>query len=329
LNNFQQPTSTGWTDLLTDMVDSMPAGVLLLSQDGVIVIANRRAAGILGADLAGRRLEEVLRSQELEAALDTLVPLARSHRASKIVVTQNQLENGLFVAIVQDITEHDIDTLDRAEHSKLHAIGNVAARLAHQMRTPLAAALLNAERIARRTTDDALRATASSLLSQMTTLNARVDALLRFVRGTSLEKSKFSVGDALKRVIYDIAPAAKSRSAQMTLTCVSDSQAFGNPDDFRGAITGVIENALEAGATAIEIAEREAGGIVTITVRDNGAGLSEVVAKAATAPFFTTKAHGTGLGLSIARETFTELGGDVQILHSEVCTTVLCTLKAA
>ncbi|MGP1675538.1 MAG: sensor histidine kinase [Burkholderiales bacterium] len=211
------------------------------------------------------------------------------------------------------------ESVQRTE--RLAAMGEMAARLAHQLRTPLATALLYSAQLGAPALPAAERARfAGKTVDRLRHLERLIDNMLQFVRGVSAGSEPVVAADLLRVAFETIESQALARGLLIELRdesagCVlrADRQAL------TSALLSLLENAVQActpggrvalGATATD-AELE------IHVSDSGAGIAPEVQARLFEPFFTTRNGGTGLGLAIVRAVAQAHGGSVAVRSGE------------
>lgn len=209
---------------------------------------------------------------------------------------------------------------EEAERNKrLTAMGEMAAQLAHQLRTPLAAALLYAGNLE----NPDLPATARVSIAQKTVgrlkhLERLIQDMLLFARGEVLGREQFEVADLLGELAHTFEPLARARGIAFERTVAPPGMTItGNRKALAGALTNLLENALQAVAEQpagkVGLGVAATGGLLAFTVKDNGRGMAPDVVARLFEPFFTTRAEGTGLGLAIARGVARAHGGGIDV----------------
>jgi two-component system sensor histidine kinase FlrB len=193
----------------------------------------------------------------------------------------------------------------------------MAATLAHQVRTPLAAALLYATNAAQPGLPDTQR---DSLLARTVTclqeLEQLVGDMLQFARGANLPGARFTLRELLDGVDNALRPillpdqelSIEGPDAEVTLT--------GNRETLASALINLANNALDAAGASghVQIVARESGLQAEIFVVDDGPGVTAEVRERIFDPFFTSRSDGTGLGLSVARSIARAHRGDVVLV---------------
>jgi two-component system, sensor histidine kinase FlrB len=225
---------------------------------------------------------------------------------------------------------------EEAERNKrLAAMGEMAAQLAHQLRTPLAAALLYAGNLENPSLPEASRVSiAHKTVGRLKHLERLIQDTLLFARGEVLGRETFPVADLLTEIAHTFEPLARDRGIALQIdTAAAEAMVTGNRKALAGALTNLVENAMQAVDTAdaqVTLAARHVGQHMTLTVRDNGRGMAPEVVGRLFEPFFTTRSDGTGLGLAIARGVARAHGGGIDVRsEAGVGTEFIITLPLA
>ena len=327
-------TQRAW---LGAVLERLSAGVLGFDRSGALRIANRAGEAILGVPLSnyvGRSLADIRRDRP---ELGTITePLARHMREGlrewreEIVVEAAEGRRvlmlrgaalpaeGGFVAVFDDLT-----VLNSAQRDA--AWGEVARRLAHEVKNPLTPIQLAAERLRRRfigrlAADDSelLDRATHTIVSQVEALKTMVNAFGDYARPPQLNARPLAlhalVGEVLDLYANDQRIALTRQFADGELRVKAD------PVRLRQALHNLLKNALEAigeqRKPQIQVStqvERGADGAwVELCVADNGPGLPDGFGDRWFEPYTTSKARGTGLGLAVVKKIAEEHGGSVR-----------------
>src|ERR1700733_1435703 len=130
---------------LSALIQGLPGGVLVLDSAGLIQESNPAAAHLLGEPLVGLRWTAVLARAAVNPRATTEQVELRSGKF--VNISQNRLASGGDVVLLADVTESHMMQVLLARQQRLLTMGELAAGLAHQIRTPLAAALLYASQM--------------------------------------------------------------------------------------------------------------------------------------------------------------------------------------
>lgn len=308
----ENPQADGLADLFAELLDALPVGLVVLTPVGRVIEANPRATAILGDIPRGELFAQRLLQVSVDSQGRPTAELATSGAAQRVQLEEARSENGLRLLVIEDVTAQALDDAKAAEERRMATLGAVAARLAHQMRTPLTSALLNASLVHKRTTDALSASCLNSLIDQLHTLESRVAALLRYTKGVRNPSESFSLAVCAQAAQGQVRTLLRESGAQINIVAHSDSAISGPKEDVTFAMVSALENSLEAGAREIQIAVTDADGYSIATITDDGNGSKLDASIRYDEPFFTTKPHGTGLGLAIAAEAARACGGDLQ-----------------
>lgn len=305
------------TERLSLLLAALPAGVVVLDAGGSVLQSNPAAQAVLGTDLQAQ-CWETIEHERLSAEDAPGEYMAANQRRVAVTVTPLDSAGGRIV-LLNDITEAHRLKAQAERHERLAAMGEMAAQLAHQLRTPLAAALLytgnleNADLPAPTRTSIAQKAVA-----RLKYLERVIQDTLLFARGEVLGRESMVVGELMQELRQTIEPLARARGVAFeTDEEGGETPLSGNRKAVLGALTNLLENALQAAAAVaggrVRLGVRRDGESLSFRVEDNGAGMTPAVAARLFEPFFTTRSEGTGLGLAIARGVVRAHGGNIEV----------------
>lgn len=304
-------------DRLGALLEALPAAVVLVDGRDRIDRFNP-AAEILFSGLAwGRRWSEV-RNENLLSTTNTGDWLLRG--GARVNVSCQPLGDGGQILVVIDVTEQRELEQRLLRQDRLSDMGEMAAQLAHQVRTPLATALLYGGQLGRPGLSDQQRARfASQLVDGLRHTEKLVSDMLAFSRGGNFIASPLRLREVLLQAEQTMQPRLDAESAHLYLSLgVGDDDALGNRDALVGVLCNLIDNSLNhAGrGAAIWIDLQRVEGKARIRVEDDGPGIPTDVRKRIFDPFFTTRERGTGLGLAVAQTVLLSHGGSIHACNS-------------
>ncbi|SHK38287.1 PAS/PAC sensor signal transduction histidine kinase [Marinobacter antarcticus] len=290
-------------DRLSTLLKALPAGVVVLDSQGVVSQSNPAAIVLLGEPLDGERWVDVIgRCFSPRRDDGHEVSLKDGRRVSIEIRTMDNQPGQLI--LLTDLTETRHLQSQLAHAQRLSAMGKMVASLAHQIRTPLSAAILYGGHLTQDDLDEEMRQRcATRLMSRLTHLEQQVRDMLIFARGeTRLAEELFAATlvSALESALEGIKPAAGS-DVMLKSDVPADCRLMCNRDALVGACTNLVNNSLEAGATAVAVQVASEAGELLIRVLDNGPGFGKAEASRLAEAFYTTKSHGTGLGLAVVQ----------------------------
>lgn len=308
------------TERLAVLLGALPAGVVMLDRAGRVGQCNSAAESLLGGDLAGRPWDElaaVLHATETPGELT----VGEDTGARRVSLSEAALESGEGrIILLHDVTDAHRMRLQVERNERLAAMGEMVAGLAHQLRTPLAAALLYTGNLKQPELAPADRArVADRAIERLRYLERLIRDMLLFARGDSLGRQRFGICELAGELVHTLEPLARARQIEFSSSCdCGDATLLGDRKALGGAITNLLENAIQAteAGGVVDLSATLEGDTVLFRIRDNGRGIEPAHQARLFDPFFTTRADGTGLGLAIARGVARAHGGDIAVESS-------------
>jgi two-component system sensor histidine kinase FlrB len=315
---------------LAALLAALPGGVVVLDAGRRVTDTNPAANHLLGPmdlgqawdELIARVLRPTAAPDEFEAvplvaAPGTTTEPGDTRSTRRVRLSVSELPDGGSIALVNDITAAHALTGQLERARRLSAMGEMAARLAHNLRTPLATALLYAGNLGRTTLPEAERSRfADRTVDSLRRVERMIQDMLRFVRGYEDEFEPFAVGELLRELAQVIEPQMARRGVDFEIVDRSEGrQIQGNRKAVAGALLNLLENALQAsdGGGRVTLAAGPDARAMAFSVEDTGRGIDPAVMDRLFEPFFTTRADGTGLGLAIVRGVATAHGGEALV----------------
>ena len=299
---------------LRSLLGTLPAGVIVVDEAGLIQEYNRGAEELLGTGLAGTPWQNVARAMlehPLSAGGDWLTRAGRRVSLATSVLPQQSAR----IILLTDVTETRALQELVSRNQRLSAIGKMAASLAHQIRTPLAGALLYLSQCRSRRDETQRSTLLEKGIDRLRHLDLLVQDMLVFARGKG-PGERVRVADLFKAV-HDAATAVKPNGAHLVIDGTDTLvELDGNRTALTAALTNLINNAFESGPNVVVMLKaRLHGDRMEFTVKDNGPGIAPSIQSRVFEPFFSTRSAGTGLGLAVVK-TVTEAHGGELVLHS-------------
>ncbi|MGY4308835.1 two-component system nitrogen regulation sensor histidine kinase NtrY [Bradyrhizobium sp. USDA 4369] len=318
------------------VLSSASAGIIGVDASGSVGILNRSAEKLIGhaePEVLDHPLSEVL------PELDDMMKTAREGKQrlvqGQITIQRDGHERNLSVRVTAEqtnqardsyiITLDDITELVSAQRTS--AWGDVARRIAHEIKNPLTPIQLSAERIRRKfgkviTEDKAVfEQCTETIVRQVDDIRRMVDEFSRFARMPKPVMEGEDVADTVRQAVFLMKVAhpeidIETEIKQDPLRAQFDRRLISQ------ALTNIIKNATEAievvpeeelGKGRIDVVASREGDDVTIDVIDNGIGLPKVARQRLLEPYVTTRAKGTGLGLAIVGRVLEDHGGRLEL----------------
>ncbi len=315
------------------VLSGVSAGVIGLSDDGCITLANKSAAEFLEADapaLTGRGVADVM--PELCALLDRARFSPFAEIGDQINVTRHGRMRTLNVRIVKDevkgvqrfvATFDDITQLIAAQRNA--AWGDVARRIAHEIKNPLTPIQLSAERLRRKylgevtSSPEVFDKCTETIIRQVSDIGRMVDEFSSFARMPKPVIEREDLRELVKSAVFP----QKVTFSDVAFEVETPGEAVFTECDGRlivQALSNLLKNAGESVTTRMTDTEDKTPGRIVVSIeadeamarvhiRDNGVGLPEAERHRLTEPYMTTRAKGTGLGLAIVKKVAEEHGG--------------------
>ena len=210
-------------------------------------------------------------------------------------------------------------------------MGELAASLAHQIRTPLATALLYASQMAlpNRSRENLTRC-GERTVDSLKQLDKLVTDMLAFAQGGSA-REVVSVSALLEQVAQWLRPALRQGVRLTIRTQAPDLTVRANAPSLVSAVLNLATNALQAATADLDLelsARRGRHGRAQILVSDNGPGVPEEIRARIFEPFFTTRANGNGIGLAIVKSVVEAHHGSIRLVAAGVGATFVIDLPA-
>jgi len=316
----------------------LTSGVISLEPDLRIRVANQAAGTILGVDFtdaAGRPLAEIAAGQPLLAELHEV--LQRHVEAGETewreqVTLRTETGRREFVcactALPGDAGAQGLvlvfdEVTQLLQAQRQAAWGEVARRLAHEIRNPLTPIQLSAERMRRKLMRglgapeaELLERSTHTIVQQVEAMKQMVAAFSEYAKAPEMHVSEFDLG-ALIRQVSDLYHAQDPRVAFGLSLDPKAAPLEADPGRIRQLLNNLLTNSLEAldgrENPVIMIETQRVGDQIALTVVDNGPGFQGGLLEQAFDPYVTSKPKGTGLGLAIVRRIVEEHGGQVEV----------------
>lgn len=341
---------------LQTILDNLTAGVIVLDAQGVIQSSNPGATRILRMPLAafeGRRLSEIEGLEDFAGRVQLQFDLFLGDRsehgldhwqqsfelgalaerpggqadANKVTLVARgaELPGSARLLVFDDISE-----IVSAQRSQ--AWGEVARRLAHEIKNPLTPIQLSAERLEMKLRGKLPDAEQAILTKSVKTIVDQVDAMKRLVnefrdyaRLPAAELHPIDLNRLIGEVMQLYGDEAGPDAVRLDLDAASP-RILGDAQQLRQVVHNLLQNAQDASETArrddagthsvtIKTQWLKASDRVRLSVIDEGTGFPENILKRAFEPYVTTKAKGTGLGLAVVKKIADEHGTRVDIAN--------------
>ena len=321
---------------LESVLANLSAGVLAFDENFMLRSANLSAAHILEtefAQLRGTRLQEWGTGNSALRALSEQI--LDSFRQSSADEWEKQVEypgkSGTRMLLLRGsnlsragesgyvVVFDDITHLLQAQRDA--AWGEVARRLAHEIKNPLTPIQLSAERLKRKLANkldspdlDILKRSTQTIISEVAAMQNMVDAFSDYARTSELNLQPVDLNNLLREVLA----LYESPALNIKLDLASKlPQVMGDKTQLRQVIHNLLQNAQDAladmPAPSILIRTEAQPNHIQLSIQDNGSGFPEQLMTRLFEPYVTSKPKGTGLGLAIVKRIVDEHSGVIHI----------------
>lgn len=235
---------------------------------------------------------------------------------------------GVVYGVGIDVTERRALERRAADAEALSAMGELAMNLAHEIRNPLNAAVLQLHLLRKKLerlevgedTQKELGARVDVVGEEVQRLNRLLTEFLELARPRGIAREPVHVGNLVREVLDLESETAKSHGVVVERDIASEGcVTLGDSAKLKQVVLNVVVNALEAMKTGGRLVARVASDAehVVVRIEDTGSGIDAHLRETVFDPFFTTKEAGTGLGLSIVRKIVEQHGGRVTLESGE------------
>lgn len=296
-------------------IKQLPCGIVMLDEHGQIEQVNPYALGLFKQIEVGESWLAVIQ-REFSPRLDDGHEISLRHGKRVTLDTASFNAGGGQIVILFDQTEtRDLqDALNR--QTRLVEMGRMMASLAHQIRTPLATAMLyNSQLLETETESPRVRRSCGRVKNSLDHINKHINDMLIYVRGEVELNDCVDVCDVLTELESYCAETVKAHDGQLIIDLPGMPLYLqGNKMALIGVLSNLVQNALQAQSDPVTVRiwlTLVSRNVLRLYVSDDGPGVDKALRDKLFDGFFTTKTTGTGLGLSIAKTIVQSHGGQI------------------
>lgn len=293
---------------MQNIVEALPVALVVINKLGFVVQCNPAAEDMLGKPLLGESWALVIEKNfKPQGELDYQVRL-KNDRVVNVLTNVMSDEPGQIVVLTDISVQHELESLVQRQ-KRLSAMGEMVARIAHQIRTPLTSSVLYLSQLLNKSLEEKTRQQfLGRTYESLQHLNSLINDMLRFTQGGSLPVQRILLGDFVAELTRIAEGLMQNGNADIHIADIhSDSQhqnnaVLGNAAALISAFENLLVNAIEAGGgQPITLGVAVGGEFAHFFVEDKGPGISKQILERIFEPFFTTKKQGTGLGLAVVK----------------------------
>ena len=320
--------------------EQMKTDVVNVDKSGAISLYNTDFEDIVSRpDLVGKNWNDVLSETGLSLdrinasagrSTETEITVNVAGRKKVLLIAASRLADeehtkGDTIIVSYDITKLKEFEAESARRERLSEMGHLAAGVAHEIRNPLNAISIAAQRLAGefKPTDNEQEyfTIASNMRSESKRLNSIITRFLALAKTEQKQTEKINLKEFLIKETKVLALEASQLSIDLDIQVAGGLILNADKDSLMQLITNLYNNSKEAldgkqGKIHIAAAKTESG--LSISFDDSGPGIAEDISDEIFRPFFTTKESGTGLGLPTVDKIVRELGGQIKLEKSKL-----------
>lgn len=334
LNQTFQVVNRSYTEIRSftaAVLESMETGVVAVDSEGRVTVLNRAAKEIMKVGSSALllpydevfpgdplRLKELLSGKESKGDFETEI-LGSTVLVSISLLSDIDGKASGGTALLRDVTSVRRMEREMKQRERLSLLGDTAASVAHEVRNPLNAISMAAQRLeeeyAAKEGMDSAKEFSRILRQEVKRLDGIVSQFLSLARPSQLNLKKCDLNRLVTETVALAEGEAASLSIEISTSLADIPRVVLDPDEFKKAVINIVRNGLEAAGEGgtVDLSTRLDGNMVALQIEDSGKGMNEEQMSKVFQPYFTTKEQGTGLGLSIAQRVVADHGGRIDV----------------
>ena len=300
---------------LGSLMDALPGGVLVIDSSGYVLEETSSAQRILGQSVKDLNWKEILKKTSRDhLMLNGEVSLENGVRIC--ISSSSYGESGEIVILLTDVSENYRlrKLIDREE--RLSELGEMSARLAHQIRTPLSTAILYLSHLPTQPESIESFPVAKKILDRLRQIESLTDGMLSYIRGEGRSLSEFSLEKVFEEVKDANIIQVEWFGGELELDLPDiPCPYFGDREAIFNSLSNLVDNSIKAARfnPCIRMSLSLQGSFYQLTVEDNGPGISESIRDHIFDPFYSNRSGGTGIGLAVVHSAVKACGGEIAI----------------
>lgn len=304
------------------IIDTMHNGLMVIEYDRIIVECNDAITGITGI----KREELIGSDYHYFKDLRPFVDRGNMNRVFNLgnayyYITSQNITSYRRMIIIEDYTEKYINEKRVRQESKMVAVGQLSAGLAHEIRNPLGLIKSYTYIIGKQSIDDMCDHALVVINDSVSRINKLIENLLRFSKLSNDETKSVNIENLLNLILELEEKNIEQNGIRLikVLTNIEDKEIFINEDVLRMVLLNLINNSIdsfkdiERGDKEIHLSVGIEDNDLHIIVKDNGCGIEKEGLENIFNPFYSTKDNGTGLGLYIISTEISNNDGSITV----------------
>jgi signal transduction histidine kinase len=298
------------------VLDSLNDGVVIF-ENNTVILKNNKAIQLLNNNPSVLLEKCTYPFEKLEI------------EGKKLLVLKNKIDK-TSIYIIRDMSIEDIAEKSKERERQMLSMGRLSSVFAHEIRNPLNSISMIVQQL---DMNECLSAKDKDMLNivdkELNRLNRIVSEFMEVAKMPEIVKKRCEIAKIFEET--ELLYSAKSEKNNFNLKFkIEDNikDIFVDVEKFKGVLINLIENAIGANSTEIEVLAKRNDNFIEITVKDNGIGMDKQTIKKAFELYYTTKEQGSGLGLPYVQRIITSHGGLVDIQsEKDKGTTIRILLK--
>jgi PAS domain S-box-containing protein len=346
--------------VVENIVQDLPSGVIYMDTRGKVLLFNpvmEQITGIKSRDIINKPVDvfikqiklsgfdyaDVVKNEVVKKRMNSfgILPDGRDiyfgFTIAPVKNANNKVEG--VIAIFADLTQVKRMEEEQRRMSHLAMIGEMSARLAHEIKNPLASIIIGIQLFKKRHPDDADSRYLDMIISEIQRIDDLVKDLLTYSKSSVPHMTRVNVVEVIKNVLNILAPQFEHHNIQINqnINAGVGTEIIVDEAAIHQAIMNIVSNAIDAmpkgGTITVKVGTQKANKKIIIEndikyeypeqeflkvdIHDTGTGIEEAYLDKIYTPFFSTKAQGTGLGLSIVKNIIEENMAKITVSSSK------------
>lgn len=308
------------SERMSALLDFLPGGVIVLDSLGYVIQSNPSARDMLEHSLDGSLWREVIKQCFAPRSDDGLE--VSTHTGRRVSIATSSLASDGQIILLTDQTETRELQKKVSRYERLSALGKMVSALAHQIRTPLSAAMLYVDHLRHDELTQARKNECIEKLSgRLNHMERQVRDMLLFVKSELPLNDKITLADLQRGLLEAVEVPLQNCTCDFDLLNHCPQTLIQcHREALISALVNLVNNTIQACQDdfylRITFTKEDENSTIRIAIEDNGPGIDEAIADHVTDLFVTTKAQGTGLGLAVVKAVARAHGGRFEVSSS-------------